>query len=65
MIEMLSPSSRRLRPTDVIAHFEGVVMGELDLRLETSAAAEFAANTAQGRRVSRCRRCSGPCRAGG
>jgi ubiquinone biosynthesis protein len=32
---------------DVIAHFEGVVMGELDLRLESSSAAEFAANTAQ------------------
>ncbi|WP_149141814.1 2-polyprenylphenol 6-hydroxylase [Gemmobacter caeruleus] len=44
-IETLSPSSRRLRPMDVIAHFEGVVMGELDLRLEASAAAEFAANT--------------------
>ncbi|RKF13060.1 2-polyprenylphenol 6-hydroxylase [Roseovarius spongiae] len=46
MIELLSPSSRRLRPTDVIAHFEGVVMGELDLRLEASSASEFAANTA-------------------
>ncbi len=46
LIEALSPSSRRLRPTDVIAHFEGVVMGELDLRLESSAASEFAANTA-------------------
>ncbi len=45
LIEMLSPASRRLRPTDVIAHFEGVVMGELDLRLESSAAAEFKANT--------------------
>lgn len=45
MIETLSPSSRRLRPMDVITHFEGVVMGELDLRLETAAAAEFAANT--------------------
>jgi ubiquinone biosynthesis protein len=45
IIEFLSPASRRLRPTDVIAHFEGVVMGELDLRLESSAAAEFAANT--------------------
>ena len=45
MIELLSPSSRRLRPTDVIAHFEGVVMGELDLRLESSSASEFAANT--------------------
>jgi ubiquinone biosynthesis protein len=45
MIEMLAPATRRLRPTEVIAHFEGVVMGELDLRLETSAAAEFAART--------------------
>lgn len=44
-IEILSPASRRLRPMDVITHFEGVVMGELDLRLESSAAAEFAANT--------------------
>jgi ubiquinone biosynthesis protein len=46
-IEVLSPSSRRLRPMDVITHFEGVVMGELDLRLESAAASEFAANTAQ------------------
>ena len=45
LIEMLSPASRRLRPMDVIAHFEGVVMGELDLRLESAAASEFAANT--------------------
>ena len=44
-IEFLSPASRRLRPTEVIAHFEGVVLGELDLRLESSSAAEFAANT--------------------
>jgi ubiquinone biosynthesis protein len=44
-IERLAPFSRRLRPVDVIRHFEGVVMGELDLRLESSAAAEFAANT--------------------
>jgi len=44
-IELLSPSSRRLRPMDVITHFEGVVMGELDLRLESSAASEFGANT--------------------
>ncbi len=47
LVEALSPSSRRLRPTDVIAHFEGVVLGELDLRLEASAASEFAANTAE------------------
>ena len=45
-IEALSPSSRRLRPSDVIAHFEGVVLGELDLRLESASASEFGANTA-------------------
>jgi ubiquinone biosynthesis protein len=45
-IEMLSPASRRLRPMEVIKHFEGVVLGELDLRLESSAASEFADNTA-------------------
>ncbi|MDQ2094007.1 2-polyprenylphenol 6-hydroxylase [Rhodalgimonas zhirmunskyi] len=45
VIEFLSPASRRLRPRDVIAHFEGVVKGELDLRLESASASEFAANT--------------------
>jgi ubiquinone biosynthesis protein len=45
-IERLAPFSRRLRPMDVVAHFEGVVLGELDLRLESSAASEFADNTA-------------------
>ena len=45
LIEVLAPAARRLRPTDVIAHFDGVVQGELDLRLEAAAAAEFAANT--------------------
>ncbi|MBE9635894.1 2-polyprenylphenol 6-hydroxylase [Salipiger mangrovisoli] len=44
-INLLSPASRRLRPRDVIAHFEGVVNGELDLRLESASASEFAANT--------------------
>ena len=45
MIEALSPASRRLRPSDVVKHFEGVVMGELDLRLEAAAASQFDANT--------------------
>jgi ubiquinone biosynthesis protein len=45
MIELLSPASRRLRPSDVIRHFDEVVKGELDLRMEASAAAEFMANT--------------------
>ena len=46
MIELLSPASRRLRPNDVVEHFDSVVRGELDLRMEASAADEFAANTA-------------------
>ena len=45
VIEALSPASRRLHPNEVIRHFEGVVMGELDLRLEASAASEFGENT--------------------
>jgi ubiquinone biosynthesis protein len=44
-IEILLPFARRLRPMDVITHFEGVVMGELDLRLESAAASEFSDNT--------------------
>lgn len=45
MIELLLPSTRRLRPADVIAHFDATCRHELDLRIETAAAAEFAANT--------------------
>ncbi|UZD91000.1 2-polyprenylphenol 6-hydroxylase [Cognatishimia activa] len=44
--ELFLPSSRRLKPTDVVEHFDGVVTGELDLRLESASASEFAANTA-------------------
>ena len=45
LIQRLLPSTRRLRPGDVIAHFDSVVQGELDLRMETASAAEYAANT--------------------
>ena len=45
MIEFLAPFSRRLRPRDVVAHFDSVVQAELDLRLEAASAAEFAATT--------------------
>jgi len=45
MVELFAPGARRLRPMDVIRHFDGVVQGELDLRLESSAASEFEANT--------------------
>jgi ubiquinone biosynthesis protein len=45
IVEIFAPGARRLRPMEVIEHFDGVVQGELDLRLESSAASEFAANT--------------------
>lgn len=45
MIEVLLPGVRRLRPRDVVRHFESVVTGEQDLRLEAAAASEFAENT--------------------
>lgn len=44
VISYFAPSARRLRPVEVVRHFEGVVKGELDLRLEASAASEFAEN---------------------
>ncbi|MBF9035235.1 2-polyprenylphenol 6-hydroxylase [Rhodobacterales bacterium HKCCE2091] len=46
LVENLAPGARRLRPRDVVAHFESVVMRELDLRIEAAAAGEFASNTA-------------------
>jgi len=45
VISVLLPGARRLRPTAVVAHFESVVMQELDLRVEGAAAARFKANT--------------------
>ena len=45
IVAFCAPGARRLRPVEVIEHFEGVVNGELDFRLESSAAAEFAATT--------------------
>ena len=47
IVETFSPSSRRLRPYDVVAHFDETVRQELDLRTEASAASEFAASTAR------------------
>ena len=45
-IEVLSPASRRLKPVEVIRYFEGIVRSEIDLRMESAAAAEFFSNTA-------------------
>ncbi|MEM8841672.1 MAG: 2-polyprenylphenol 6-hydroxylase [Pseudomonadota bacterium] len=50
-VDALVPGAKRLRPKDVVAHFEGVVDMELDLRLEASAASEFRANTIDDTRV--------------
>ena len=44
-IEFVIPSFRRLKPIEVINHFQRLVREELDLRMEISAAAEFAENT--------------------
>jgi len=44
-VEIFAPFSRRLKPTAVIEHFQGIVEAELDLRMEASAADEFANNT--------------------
>jgi len=43
-VEVFAPSSRRLKPSSVIEHFEGIVRAELDLRTEAAAGDEFAAN---------------------
>ncbi|MDB6179258.1 2-polyprenylphenol 6-hydroxylase [Paracoccus sp. Z330] len=51
-IEFLSPGSRRLRPRDVVSHFESVVAGEQDMRLEAAAASEFAENTKEDERFA-------------
>lgn len=45
-LELLLPKSRRLRPTAIVDHFNGVVTAEMDLRLEASSASEFRDNTA-------------------
>lgn len=42
----LAPPARRLRPQDVVDHFEGVVLRELDLRVEAAAVDRFGANNA-------------------
>ncbi|MEM7641607.1 MAG: 2-polyprenylphenol 6-hydroxylase [Pseudomonadota bacterium] len=47
MVELLAPGARRLRPMDVVAHFDATVQQELDMRTECAAASEFAANTAR------------------
>ena len=47
LMETVAPVTRRLRPRDVIAHFDATVQQELDLRAEAAAAGEFAANVAR------------------
>ena len=40
-LELLSPASRRLKPLEVLKYFEGIVRAEIDLEMESAAAAEF------------------------
>jgi len=51
LIERVAPGTRRLRPSAVVAHFEGVVNTELDLRLEAAAATEYRDNSREDDRV--------------
>jgi ubiquinone biosynthesis protein len=44
-VEFIFPNFRRLKPTEVVNHFERLVHEELDLRMEIAAAAEFSENT--------------------
>ena len=43
-LETFRAKSRRLRPTAVVRHFEGVVSREMDLRLEAAAGSEYQDN---------------------
>lgn len=47
LVPRVLPRIRRLRPTEVVRHFEGVVTREMDLRLEAAAGSEYRDNTAQ------------------
>ncbi len=51
LVRTFAPASRRLRPREVVEHFEGVVMRELDLRMEAAAADELAATASVHDRV--------------
>ena len=52
MTRMFLPASRRLKPYEVVEHFEGVVLRELDLRMEAAAAAELASTHSRDPTVS-------------
>ena len=41
LVDFFAPFARRLRPVEVIEHFERIVLSELDLRLESSSASKF------------------------
>ena len=45
LVEKMTARSKRLRPRDVINHFEHIVRTELDLRMEASVGSEYAENT--------------------
>ncbi|MEO0342766.1 MAG: 2-polyprenylphenol 6-hydroxylase [Pseudomonadota bacterium] len=47
MIELISPATRRLKPSDVVGHFDATCKGELDLRMEAAGASQYYDNTRQ------------------
>ncbi|MEM7268948.1 MAG: 2-polyprenylphenol 6-hydroxylase [Pseudomonadota bacterium] len=44
VIDKTAPQAKRLRPREVVDHFNGVVTREMDLRLEAASASEFRVN---------------------
>ena len=51
IVGWLTPSFRRLRPRAVVAHFESVVLREIDLRMEAAAADELRAASERDQRI--------------
>ncbi len=52
LVRLLFPVSRRLRPYEIVKHFDGVISREIDLRLEGAAVAQFSNNSARDERIS-------------
>ncbi len=51
VVEAIVPASARLRPKAVVEHFEGVVLTELDLRLEAASASQYRQNAREDERL--------------
>jgi len=51
LVRLLFPASRRLKPYEIVRHFDGVISREIDLRLEGAAVAELSNNSANDERI--------------